>query len=196
MAGKPIPIIAAATEKKCVEKSEDAKRLAYGLKWDQFPTRKLKETFQIKDGEISYLDNFPNKICKIESERYNDHPPEKENVVCKFEIYFTDSSGTGTSDWSYKIQLEVRAVLMDELMNIQVLDDFIKFLQMQNSFDSKLNDYVIKHKNRDHKIVEIWVAWIKIFKPRAKLILKKPIRYPLVTESEYYRERGQFYYRQ
>lgn len=197
MAGKPIPIISPQIEKKIVEKSEESKRLAYGLKWDQFTVQKLKETFQINDSEIPYLDAFPKKICKLESERYIDCRSEtttQKDVVCKFEMYLTDSGGT--SNWSYKIQLEVYADRMNDLLGIQTFDDFTTFLVTQHSEALlKLNDYVIRHVNRDQKMSETWICWNKIFKPRSRLLLKTPIRRPPVFESEYYRERGKFYQR-
>lgn len=179
-----------------VEKSQESKRLAYGLKWDKFPVQKLKETFLINDGEIPYLDAFPKKICKLESERYiaKSEPMMQKYVVCKFEMYMTDTGGT--SDWSYKIQLEVDADRMNNLSRIQTREEFVAFLVAQHTeCPLKLNDYVIRHVKRDQKMSETWIGWNKIFKPRSRLLLKEPIRRPFVSESEYYRERGEFYQR-
>jgi hypothetical protein len=176
---------------------EQKKRQAYGLQYHQFPVQKLKETFRIQDGEISYLDKFPKKICNLWLERWNDDevfPRKQENTVCNFEMSLTDSPDTST--WSYKIQLEVCAGWMDRLMKIQKFDDFVKFMNAQHSQEPHgLNDFVLTHAKRDQKLAETWITWSKIFKPRVGLILKEKVQYPPVYESEYYRERGMEYQR-
>ena len=139
----------------------------------------VKEIFEIAEGEIPYLDANPKLFCKIEMERCVEFGFKDHEVICKAEIFFTPRPGT--SNWFYKIGLEIYISAMKNFLKIESFNDFKDFLMRQyNEAPHKLNNHAITHEKKDQKLHEVWVAWNKIFKPRLGNILKKPISYPPV----------------